>query len=854
MFKKTQLCTAVMAVFAGSVYAQEAQTPPDQAPAAQTQRVEITGSRIKRAETDGALPITVITRAELQASGATSIAEVVRNSTFSSTGNFRPQSGSSAQSFASVDLRGLGSSRTLVLIDGRRLPKAPNVGDSVDMNSIPMAAVERIEILTDGASAVYGSDAIGGVVNIITRKDFNGMEVSLGATRPGNDGGDRDEASVIMGVAGDKGRMIAGVGYSSRDIVYTRERPWRYITGSSVFGNNYASSAGLNPIGDCDFGEGFYTNANNGLCVYDFNRVAADEAQVSNAAVFARGEYEFAEDWSAYMNASVSHQKSFGRYAPVPGIVTVAADSPNNPTLNNPLFPDGPEEVAVYHRFAAAGNRDTYTDNNVYNLLVGSRGRVAETDIDFGYNYTESKYIETGRGYIVRTLAEQAINNGTYLLSDPYATPEEVLNGIRFNTGRDSLWRQNELYLTASHELFSMGGGNAVGLVGAEYRTEHYADLYDPLSSAGEVLGSAGNSSEGKRKVASVLGELSMPISKELEATLAARYEKYNDYGSDFSPKLALRYSPIRELSLRGSVGQGFRAPSLPVLHSKTSYSAESVIDEQTCMFFGSGDPAECRTIEDVQVDTYVTANPNLKSEKSQQFSFGATFDPIEWVSLKADYWNIKIKDAISYISAQDVVDRELGFDPRPIPTGLSITRHPVEGYITEVVTGYRNDGELKVSGIDINARTNFNFGEYGKLNNDLTISRLLTWRSSGEDVLGDAGTPKMRVALNNTWSYGDFSVGWNVNYIGSNGSERDIYDPVSGDFVVTVNDRVGAYVTHDIQANWDTPIKGGKLTVGILNAGDKLPTLMSYQGRAFNFNLYDGYGRQPYVRYTQKF
>lgn len=168
-FGRTTMALAVGMCFVTIAQAQQAAA--DEA----VRTVEVTGSRIKRAAAEGALPVTVVTRQQLEDSGAVTIAEFIRNSTFSSAGQFRPQSGSSAQSFAGANLRGLGSNRTLVLVDGRRVAKAPNVGDAADMNSIPMAAVERIEILTDGASAVYGSEAIGGVINIILRKDFDGV-------------------------------------------------------------------------------------------------------------------------------------------------------------------------------------------------------------------------------------------------------------------------------------------------------------------------------------------------------------------------------------------------------------------------------------------------------------------------------------------------------------------------------------------------------------------------------------------------------------------------------------------------------------------------------------------------------
>src|SRR5690606_31488056 len=144
-------------------------------------RIEVTGSRLKRAEIEGALPVTVLDRETIDASGQVSVADYLRTVSFNTAGQFRPRSGSSAQAGAFADLRGLGSQRTLVLVDGHRQPSAPfAAGAGADLNSIPLAAVERIEVLTDGASAIYGADAVGGVINIITRKDYNGAQVTVG--------------------------------------------------------------------------------------------------------------------------------------------------------------------------------------------------------------------------------------------------------------------------------------------------------------------------------------------------------------------------------------------------------------------------------------------------------------------------------------------------------------------------------------------------------------------------------------------------------------------------------------------------------------------------------------------------
>lgn len=209
------------------------------------ERIEVTGSRIKRTDLEGAIPVTVIDRAAIDFSGQTSVSDLLRNTSFNAAGSFRPQSGSSAQGISQVNLRGLGSERSLILVDGRRLPKSPSTGNSQDLNSIPMAAVERIEILSDGASAVYGSDAIAGVVNIITRKDFNGVELRLGAGNVSlpSDGGDREEGSAVFGSSTDKSSVIGGVSWNSRDIIFENAYSWVQPGGSS-FGVNWRKPDG----------------------------------------------------------------------------------------------------------------------------------------------------------------------------------------------------------------------------------------------------------------------------------------------------------------------------------------------------------------------------------------------------------------------------------------------------------------------------------------------------------------------------------------------------------------------------------------------------------------------------------
>lgn len=825
MFKRTKVSAGVLLAL-GSVLALPTMTAVAQ------DRVEITGSRIKRVDAEGSLPVTVVTREELQASGVTTVAEFVRTMPFAQAGNYRPQSGSSAAGYAGADLRGMGAERTLVLLDGKRLPKAAQVGSSPDMNTIPMAAIERVEVLLDGASAIYGSDAIGGVINFITRKDFQGAEVSVGYTDPVTDGGSKREFSAMLGLAGDKGRLVGGFTNTKRGMVFTSQRPWGQARQGSVYGNNaYVLSTGAyvplpGPDGTCEsIGPNFWTNASSGLCVFDYSKVAADEQQIENQALFLRGEYRFSPDWSIYVNSSISRVDSFGRYAPVPGAVLLDASSPGNPLG---------EDIYLLHRYAAAGNRDDYATTTLYDYGAGIKGTIGKLDVEFGGRMTESSFKRLGYNYIVNAIAIKAINDGDYTPTNPYGATEATLNSIKATISRDALFNSKELYANATTSLFRMDGGDAAVYFGLEHRQENYVDQYDSLSEAGQILGSAGNSAGGTRKVSAVSGEVLFPISKKLEATLSARFEEYSDYGSDFSPKASVKFKPMPNLALRASVGTGFRAPSLDILTQKTTFSAESVEDARTCMV------VPCDSQGFVQRDTYFTANPSLKSEQSEQFSLGAVWDATPNISLKADYWSVKITDVIGQVSAQEIVDRSNGDDPRAIPAGLGLTRSPATGAITQILAGYANEGTLKTNGLDVSLVGRWN-APFGKLRHNLTWSHMFEYDTDGDDLAGTQGIPKDRITLTNNMTRGPLDLSWNVNYIGQNGSGNKSTD---------------AYITHDVQVNWSPSmlVKGAKLTLGALNLTDERPELISYDGRNFNFYLYDSYGRQLYVRYTQAF
>lgn len=832
------LVIGTASLVAGNAFAQTQNQNDDQEEAKSLDRVEVVGSRVKRADIEGALPVTVIDRAAIDATGKASVADVLRDTTFASFGNFRPQSGSSAQALADIDLRGLGSERTLVLIDGRRAPKAPFAAGSQDLNAIPTSAVERIEILSDGASAVYGSDAIGGVVNIVLRKDFEGAEVRAGYGMTAVKGGDTKEYAATFGTAGERGRMIIGASANERGMVFTRDQIG-YTRGVSVYGNNYRvynqntgrflTAPAPVPGFACD-SNGFYRTAT--TCSFDFNSVAANEAEIKNKGLFARGDYQITDNWSTYMTAMSQKVNSFGRYAPVPVLALVADGTPNDVIKGDGFA------TALYHRMAAGGNRDTTSDANVQDLLLGFQGRVWDkVDLDFGMRRSNYRYNEFGTGYSVNPLLVAALENGDYLVTDPFGTDPTTLSSVFATINRRSTSKVEELYATANFDLFEMAGGTSNMAVGVENRKETYADIYDSLSEAGVIDGSAGNSAAGDRTVNSAFVEWLFPILSSFEVTLAGRYDKYSDYGADFAPKVGLRWQPLENLTFRGSYGTGFRAPSLDILTQKTSFSADPVVDPATCIAFG-GTPAQCATAS-VQVDAFYRANPSLSSEQSKQWSLGLAYDPTDWLNFTLDYYNIEIEERIRQFSSQALINRTNNPALGPIPAGLGVVRN-ADGSIQRIDAGYGNEGTLNTNGLDFTGRTRFDLGG-GRMTNMLQVGYVNEYTiDDGEDLAGTVGAPEIRANLSNQYNIGAWTLGTITRYI--DGQQ----DPGAAT-------GVASYTLNDIYATVKAPWNGD-FTVGVNNVGNRYPQLYSFDGRPWNFNLYDAYGRTVYFRYTQKF
>ena len=561
------------------------------------------------------------------------------------------------------------------------------------------------------------------------------------------------------------------------------------------------------------------TNAGNFSCQFNHSATSANLTSMKNTSMFGRGDYQINDDWTVYFSATQTKVQSFGRYAALPsspwpgGAIVLKAGSPNhpstpasagglNPNWNDPYYQTGtithtglkdsagnavPDQVVpiatsdllLYHRFAALGPRDNRVENTTTGFIGGIQGRIGEIDVEFGARSVNSRAINIGQNYVVGGLAQAVIDSGRYNIYNPFAGNPSAL-GFTTTTNRDMFSKVKEVFGSAAFDLFEMGGGTAAMVVGAEYRQEDYQDMYDLLSASGQVAGSSGASAGGGRSVRAGFAEVLFPIASTFEVNLAARYDSYSDYGADFAPKVSLRWQPFQSLTLRGSYGEGFRAPTLSQVTQQPAFSATATTDRATCIML-TGLPC----VAAVQVTTYSISTPGLTSEQSKQWTAGLVWDATDWLSVMADWYSTEITDSLVSVSMATIVGCLRG-TVVTCPAGISLfpagTTIPnpslglgamfdgnnVNNGIIGAQYGSVNLGKVETDGLDLTARANFDLG-WGRLRSQLIGTYVNNYSvNGGVNAVGRYGYPEFRANLTNALSVGAFDFSWNINHMDS--------------------------------------------------------------------------------------
>jgi iron complex outermembrane receptor protein len=836
---------------------QDQETEPTGEEPAALDRISVTGTRIRRVDVEGALPVTVIDRDMIDLSGETSVTDLIRNLSFNSFGS-EPSRFQGDTGVSQVNLRALGSNRTLILVDGRRLAKAPTSTAYQNLANIPLGSVERIEILTDGASAIYGSDAIGGVINIITRKDYTGWELMYGRAEPQYGKGKREQGSAMLGTGGDRYRLLVTLSFNDRDISYVADFPG-YEPAESAFANNFDvtdPNSGFPyfnftaiPNG-CEGSDAFSLvedeySLSGDLCVYDFARTFADETSEEVRGALIKYDLDLGKNWVLRADGTANESSGFGRFAPLAYTsifdnLPMPLDSPNNPTnpgspMHDPAF--GPNvPVHWLHRFEAVGFRDLFRDNRLLDANVSIAGGIETLELEAGLRASRNETEELFTGLLNFALVYQFIDEGSYNLQNPAASPAEVLEQMRDSRYSEWSFDQEEAYANASWDLFETAAGPVNWVLGGEYRREHFDYWSTYVQRENSSFAAA---LDADRSTTSLFYEILVPLTLDLEFSLAGRYDDYSDWGSKFSPKVSLRWRASDRLTLRGSWGEGFRAPQL-------SINAEQPFDY---VDFRNDDPQSCEAIGRepecwIIFQNHKIVSEALTAETSEQFSFGLVWDPVDWFSQTVDYYDITVENEIGQFGSDTILQLEQ--KGLPAPPGLGVVREP-GGLINSIIGGWGNYGLMETNGVDLNTQLNFELGP-GRWHGNLQWSRVFRHSfevvgEPGPNVAGSTGAPESRATLSNTYDLADFTFAWNMHYISS--QDDFWHDPEA-------KNHVPSWLTHDVQVNYHAPWDG-RFTFGVQNITSKAPPNAT-GGAGFNYMLYDFYGRVYYVEYTQAF
>ena len=880
-----------------------------QTAAPQLERVVVTGSNIKRVASETAEPILNITREDISNSGKATLTEYLQALSLDGQGSLPTGFGNGfAAGATAISLRGLGANATLVLLNGRRLAPYPRADDFQkmfsDLSSVPLEAVERIEVLKDGASAIYGSDALAGVVNIILRKDYQGTVVKAeGGTSHYGDGS-RMKAAVTMGagdLSTDKWNGLLNIEMSKNDEIHYRDRnrawigkgdtrPWGYDPlgsqwtpgyriGNTVSGSvagiirNGTSSGAYQLVSPCTSalpGVVMPKIAGDDGCSYDIGQFRSFQPKLQSMSIFGRGTVALNDNWEAYAELSYGKNKTGFDVSPLgaPGTITGPYGVRGYGTgINVPemtlaaAHPDNPFGKAARFRyvFGEFGAQRRTNDVDITRAMAGIKGTAAGWDIDAGIAHSESKLDQT-----YTQLSTQG-------LLDAFSNPASATFGYRMgaNAGLNTAAQRASLLVNAtsasktkldivdfkaSRELMNLEGGPLALALGAEYRKLSLSAPSLSGTQDGSVLANY-NGFFGDEKVSAAYGEVLAPVLKNLELSAAVRYDKYDNFNST-TPKVAAKFVPMPQLALRASFAKGFRAPN-PAEASPDAmarFATGAVHDPIRCP--DGQHPVPGATAADCNgsaVGGFARGNPDLRPEKSKNFNLGFIAEPIKDLTFGADFWQIKKTDQIQTISGQEAFER-----PDVVRSDNNLPGIPNSGSAILIYAPFVNKGESKVSGVDVDFGYRWSAGEFGRFKADMHWTRTNKWELTDGgvtldyagthgncDVSNCIGTPKNKVNASLTWERSTFSVTATMNYrssIENTNFKGDSCQQLLADGTAANDCKLGAFYTLDLSGRWNVT-KNLQVYGSIQNLFNRIAPLDTITYGGINYNPMDSSG-----------
>jgi len=643
------------------------------------EKIQVTGSRINRTDMETASPITVIGDDFIAKSGFTSVADILSTQPSAAGISLGASSNNGSGGSATVNLRGMGAQRTLVLLNGRRMVSSGTGADSsVDLNTIPVAMIKSIEILKDGASAVYGSDAIAGVVNIITKKDFEGSELNVEGSRTTKGDGNNYGVSLLHGMNIADGNLVVGAQYSNRGEVIQSDRRFvepgesSFIPEGTLGGRTYQ-------------GNGVFADRTTS---YDFTTSSYAQTPNELYSLFTSFDKELDSDTTFNVDLMYTRRESNQQLAPQPASIdlsTSSLDSTYTDSFRDADTGDLTDSLEYRRRMVDAGPRIYEQETDTYRVSVALQGLLdndASWDVSATYGRNDSK--DKVQNSINASRVEESIYANQALWFSGDSLDRSLL------TSNDSIYTESN---EGGNEQFILSAGYSavtesdIGYaIGVENRFESGYYTPDLITQLGESTAAQQDPTEGDFSVQSIYFETSMPVLETVTLEGAARYDNYSTFGGETTWKLGATWNVTEEFMVRSVLATGFRAPNVSELFGGNSGSYDYLADP-----WGNE--------QDAQILVNYTSDNDLKAEESRSFTFGMVWEVADGLSTTLDYWKFDITNAITRLDVQNEMNSCFAGDSESC-SSVNITQ---SGDLSNLSSALTNVGSQETSGVDWN-------------------------------------------------------------------------------------------------------------------------------------------------------
>lgn len=768
------------------------------------QRIEITGSSIKRIAAEASLPVQSFNQKDIKKSGVTTVTDFIQQLPAMQGFSVAADSvGGGGGGVTTASIHDIGEQYTLVLLNGRRVAPA-NSGTTIDLNSIPLSAVERVEVLTDGASALYGADAIAGVVNFILKKGATDWEINAKYNRPQESGGASNALSISKGF-GDieengynvffslshdeqkalkasqrdfartgivnftdpaNGRALQFINGSSRAIPANATVKYRTADGTAAVNlNPYAlAHGGCAPLNHDFFGDG--------NCWFDSASTIEINPETKRDALFSSGSLKLGQSgFNAFYDFAYTDTNVRSSIAPLPAQFSIGTGSA---LYNQYILPNLTAEQAANAVSAVANYRATGLGNRVYDygskathLVVGVDGSAFGWDVNSALTWSRNKQkTDYVGGTPWADKFQAAIDTGAI---DPFAgAVSDATRAALRATDFSGLYSTQTVTMKSwdargSRALFALPGGSSMLGVGVDYRNTSFTTANEDVARNAELLGDGGAVDSGfERDNTGAYAELMMPVSKQLELTASARYDQIGGVkdkltgqkvsGSENATtwKLSGKYSATRNLMFRGAAGTGFRVASMQEIAGVLEDWGVTGGNYQ-CPLAGTGHPlaSYCNGVGRQQFEAFRGGNANLAPEKSKQWSIGTVWEPSNTVSLALDLWNVEIRDQVTDADEADIFNRPMAYADLYTTKHINATGEDVLAVKMLPI----NIGKKESRGLDYDLQQRINvYG--GKLTNRLAGTYLIRSRYTVPGTSNDWTTSLNRYGIDDKVSF----------------------------------------------------------------------------------------------------